>query len=60
MSSGGREKQGRGLPGSSSQLKGTEAMSLTGSAMVGVTEEDIPRFQSFLAIPGFSESHIHG
>ncbi|WRX17610.1 hypothetical protein QQP08_010097 [Theobroma cacao] len=54
-STGGWEKLGNGVPGFSSQLKGTEAISLIGvrGGKVGVTEET-PGFQSFFAIPGLT------
>lgn len=50
---GGSEKEGSGLPGFSSHMKGTEATSLRGGFGTDVTEED-PGFQSFLGIPGLS------
>ena len=54
-STGGWEKLVNGVPGFSSQLKGTEAISLigVGGGTVVVTEEG-DGFQSFFAIPGLS------
>ncbi len=53
-SCGGSENEGSGLPGFSSHMNGTEAISLTGGFGTGLTEEAAPGFQSLLGIPGLT------